>query len=137
MPGKTNQKEVGGGKKRSHFQLNFHNHPYMCRREIQRQKCVVLSLCLIIVKDKWRIERKYYIFRPISHPLFIMPLHQLTPSFAAIQTKNTSRRNRPQPKNEEIFSTLSLRKTQNHLRPFFALATPHTAEPHPISTQSF
>lgn len=85
---------------------NLHNHPYMCQEEVQRQKCVVLSFCLIIVKYKWRIERKYYFIRPVSPPAFIIlcnkPARRHPPSHS--NKKHISQKS-PSTKKREKFST--------------------------------
>lgn len=116
---------IENGKKNSvDFLPNLHNHPYMCQEEVQRQKCVVLSFCLIIVKDKWRIERKI-----LFYSTHLTPPHSLSSAtnrpaatHPVIQTKNTSRRNRPQPKNEENFLHIFPQRFPPTLHPFHSFA---------------
>lgn len=107
------------------------------RRQIQRQKCIVLSLCLIIVKDKWCREKKYYIFRPISPHWFIMPFFFLPPYLS--NKKHISQKSPSNEKRGKIFYPFSA-KNENHLRPFFALARLKSLTPFLVvtpSTQSF
>lgn len=114
------------------------------------KNCIVLSLCLIIVKDKWRIERKYYIFLfDPSHTTFhyaFTPTHNLPLYLSNKTKKNTSRRNRPRERKTRKFSTLSRRKMKIIFVPFCAssrLKVPHTTSdscpstPTHTTTQSF
>jgi hypothetical protein len=119
----------------------------MCQSGIQRQKCVVLSLCLIIVKDKWRIERKILYY---STRLTLLVHYASAPTHPSIHSNKKHISQKSPSTVLHIFSLLFLHpfftaKNENHLSPSSILRSPsilnssssHVTHHHPFFLKQF